>query len=197
MTTPSPRKPTAPIEKVFLDRWSPRAFTGEAIDEATLLSFFEAARWAPSSYNSQPWRFVYALAGTPDWNTLFDLLSDGNKVWARKAAAIVLILSTPTFKAPDGSSVEIGSHAFDTGAAWVSFALQATAAGWHAHGIGGFDRTAARGLMKLPDDHHVQMMAVVGRIGDPKSLPAALEAREQPNGRRPLAEIAFRGHLPR
>jgi nitroreductase len=197
MSTPTPRNPTVPIEKIFTERWSPRAFTGEKIDEATLLSFFEAARWAPSSYNSQPWRFVYAVAGTADWNTLFDLLSDSNKVWARKAGAIVLILSTPTFKAPDGSAVQIGSHAFDTGAAWVSFALQATAAGWHAHGIGGFDRESARRVLSLADDMHIQVMAVVGKIGDPATLPDPFKAREKPSNRRPLAETAFRGHLPR
>jgi nitroreductase len=198
MTASSARTPDHAIEPLFVDRWSPRSFTGEPIPEETLFSFFEAARWAPSSYNSQPWRFVWALAGTPEWEPLFGLISPHNQIWAKKASALVAILSKSSFRPPQGHTTEESpSHAFDTGAAWASFALQATAAGWYAHAIGGFDKPAARRVLGLPVDVHPQVMAAVGRLGDPAVLPEALRTREAPNGRHPVSEFAFRGRYPR
>jgi nitroreductase len=198
MTESSARTPDHAIEPVFVDRWSPRAFTGEPIPEETLLSFFEAARWAPSSYNSQPWRFVWALAGTPEWDPLFGLISTHNQTWVKTASALIAVLSKSSFRAPQSRrDEESPSHAFDTGAAWASLALQATAAGWRAHAIGGFDKPAARRVLGLPVDVHPQVMVAIGRIGDPATLPEALRAREAPNGRRPIGEFTFHGRYPR
>src|SRR5690606_30289818 len=116
-------------------RWSPRAFTGEAIDTATLLSFFEAARWAPSAFNSQPWRFLYARRDTPQWPRFVSLLSEFNRGWAQHASALVIVLSRTTITGSNGEERAAPSHGFDSGAAWAYLALQATLSGWHSHGM--------------------------------------------------------------
>jgi nitroreductase len=90
-----------PIDTLFLDRWSPRAMSGESIDERELLTLFEAAHWAPSSGNSQPWRFLYARRDTEQWQEFFDLLAEGNRTWCHKAAALVVFLSRTTHEQTD------------------------------------------------------------------------------------------------
>src|SRR3989338_8820933 len=95
MTTP--RVPNYPINPLLLNRWSPRAMSGESLTEDELMSLFEAARWAPSSYNNQPWRFIYAKRDTMHWERLFNLLGDFNKSWTLKAAVLVVVISKKTF----------------------------------------------------------------------------------------------------
>ncbi|WP_431256813.1 nitroreductase family protein [Roseateles chitinivorans] len=194
---PHAREADHPIDPLFLNRWSPRAFTGEPLDAATLLRFLEAARWAPSGYNVQPWRFVYALAGTPAWATLFETLSVTNQSWAHRASALVLVVSQQRWLPPGKSTLEANAtHAFDTGAAWSHLALQASLSGWHAHSIGGFDRQRARDSLSIPEDYAPQVIVALGRRGDKAVLPEALQAREQPNTRLPLSAIAADGHFP-
>ena len=96
----NPRVADYAIHPQFTDRWSPRAFTGESIPEETLLSFFEAARWAPSAYNSQPWRFLYARRDTPNWERFLGLLNEFNRGWAQHASALVIVISKTTFAVP-------------------------------------------------------------------------------------------------
>ena len=91
------RKPGYKINALFINRWSPRSMTGEELNDDELMAFFEAARWAPSSYNNQPWRFIYAKRNTESWNRLFDLLVEGNKIWAKNAAALVVLISRKNF----------------------------------------------------------------------------------------------------
>jgi nitroreductase len=190
------RNPEHPVAPLFVDRWSPRAFTGEPIPEATLLSFFEAARWAPSAYNAQPWRFLYARRDTGQWPLFLELLAEFNRAWARQASALVIVLSKTTFVPPGKTEpVEIGSHAFDAGAAWASLALQATLSGWHTHGIGGFDKAQARERLGIPEDYALQAAVAIGRQGDKSALPESLQAREQPSQRRPLAELVAEGRF--
>ncbi|NOJ28063.1 MAG: nitroreductase, partial [Nitrososphaera sp.] len=92
------RKPTFPINSIILSRWSPRSMTGEEIADDQLMSLFEAARWAPSSFNNQPWRFIYAKKNSEYWDRLFGLLVDSNKVWAKDASALVVIVSAKNFQ---------------------------------------------------------------------------------------------------
>src|ERR1044072_508296 len=92
------RKTRYKINSIFIERWSPRSMTGESITDETLLSLFEAARWAPSSFNNQPWRFLYAKKDTPNWNIFFNLLSEGNRTWAKDAAVLVVIISRKNFE---------------------------------------------------------------------------------------------------
>src|SRR5450830_1126189 len=139
MTQTNARVADHPAHPQFLSRWSPRAYANDEISEQELLTILEAARWAPSSYNSQPWRFVFARRGTPHWNSLLGLLNEFNRSWAQNASVLIIVLSKTTF-APPGSSEELPAptHSFDTGAAWGYLALQASLSGWHAHAMAGF-----------------------------------------------------------
>ncbi|RFU45058.1 nitroreductase family protein [Paraburkholderia sp. DHOC27] len=196
MTTSNPRTSEYPIDNQFLDRWSPRAFTGEAIPEATLLTFFEAARWAPSCFNSQPWRFIYARRDTEHWERFLGFLNSFNQGWGQHASAIVIVLSKTTFAAP-GTTEEkpAPTHSFDAGAAWGYLALQASLSGWHAHGLGGIEHDKIRKELALPDNYAIEAGVVIGKLGDKSSLPEALQAREVQSPRNPLSAIAIEGRL--
>lgn len=182
------------IDPLFLERWSPRAFTDEIISEAELKALFEAARWAPSSYNSQPWRFIYARRGTAHWQTLLGLLNEFNQSWAKNAAALVVIVSKETMAVP-GKTEEVPSHShsFDAGAAWANLALQAVRLGWQAHGMVGFDRERALSELKVPAGYRVEAAVAIGKPGDKAQLPEALQARETPSQRNPISATAFEG----
>jgi nitroreductase len=190
----TPRVADYPIHAQFTQRWSPRAFEPVDISEDTLLSFFEAARWAPSYYNSQPWRFLYARRGTPDWERFLDLLVPFNRDWAQHASAVVIILSKTTFAAPGAAEASPAPwHSFDAGAAWGYLALQATLSGWHAHGMAGFDKELTRKELKIPEDFAVETAVVIGKLGDKGKLHEKLQEREYPNERQPVRELAAAG----
>src|SRR5271165_2386390 len=135
------RKSDFPIEPLLLDRWSPRAMSGEEITHEELNGLFEAARWSPSSFNAQQWRALYARRGTDYWSVFLGLLVEGNKSWAQNAAALVVFISRKTFEYNDEPSV---THSYDTGAAWENFALQGFHQGLVVHGMEGFDYERAR-----------------------------------------------------
>ncbi len=192
----NPRVATHPIDPQFIERWSPRAFNNENIPEATLLGFIEAARWAPSAYNSQPWRFLYARRDSADWPRYLNLLIEFNRNWAQHASALLVIVSKTTFVPPGRSEEQPApAHAFDTGAAWGFFALQAHLAGWHTHAMTGFDKEMARRELKIPEGYEVQAMVAVGKRGDAANLPEALQARETPSPRLALEAIAAEGEF--
>jgi nitroreductase len=177
------------ILPLFTARWSGRAFSGAAVAEPELLRVLEAARWAPSGSNTQPWRFVYAQAGTPEFARFLELLMPANRLWSERAGALVAIVSATTL--PDGRPHP--SHAFDAGAAWMSLSLQAAAMGLVAHAMGGFDRAAAPAALGLPEGYVPHVVVALGHPGDPAALPESLRDRERPNTRSPLSDIAFRG----
>jgi nitroreductase len=183
-----------PVEKLLLERWSPRSFTGEAIPQDVLMTLFEAARWAPSSYNSQPWRFIYGLHGTPAFERIFGLLVPGNQGWAKNASALVVIVSKTTM-APRGTEMLSHSHSFDTGAAWQNLSLQATAMGWHTHGMVGFDIPRAATELGVPAGYRVEAALAIGKQADKSALPEALQAMEKPNARNPITSFAFEGRF--
>ena len=184
------RKARYPIDKLFLDRWSPRAMSGESIAEEELLLLFEAARWAPSSYNNQPWRMLYARRDTEHWSLFFDLLVEFNKTWAKNAAALIVFISKTTF---DHNGEPAVTHSFDTGAAWENLALQASLKNLVVHGMQGFDYEKAKTALKIPDDFRVEAMVVIGKPGKKEDLPQGLQERETPNDRRSLSEVAIEG----
>ncbi|WP_227309647.1 nitroreductase family protein [Acidisoma cellulosilyticum] len=182
------------INPVFLDRWSPRAFTGEEISETDLLLLLDAARWAPSSYNSQPWRFLYARKGTAHWDKLFGLLNPFNQSWVQHASALVIVVSNSTMLPPGAEKrVPSHSHSFDAGAAWGYLALQASMSGWAAHGMVGFDFARAFTELNVPEGYRVEAAVAIGRKGDKSILPPQLAEREAPSPRLALSEIAMEG----
>jgi nitroreductase len=186
------RKADYPIDKLFLDRWSPRAMSGEEIPIEDLMSLFEAARWAPSSYNNQPWRILYARRGTEHWPLFFDLLVEGNQAWAKDAAALLLFVSKTTFDHNGQPSI---THSFDTGAAWENLALQGALKGLVVHAMQGFDYERARTALKIPVGFHVEAMAAVGKPGAKEALPEKMQQREAPSDRRKLAETICEGRF--
>lgn len=194
MSEHPPRTADHEIAPLFLERWSPRAYTGDAVPLEALMQMFEAVRWAPSSYNSQPWRLLYALRDTPHWTRFLDLLIPFNRSWAENAGALVLFVSKSTLL-PPGKTEEIPSvsHSFDCGSGWAHFALQAQMLGYHAHGMVGFDMDAAFAALGVPVGHRVEMMAAVGRKADPSVLSEQARAREFPNGREKVETFAFEG----
>jgi nitroreductase len=184
------RSPDHPIEPLIWKRWSPRAMSGESLSDAELLTLFEAARWAPSTYNEQEWRFLYARRETEHWNAFFDLLMAANQEWCKNAAVLVVVLGHKVF-ARNGKPNPV--YLFDCGSAWENLALQATAMNLVAHGMAGFDFERAHRTLKVPDDYAVAAMFALGRPGDPESLSPELREREKPSGRRPAKESICEG----
>jgi nitroreductase len=184
------RKADYPIDSLFLDRWSPRAMSGEPLAESELMTLFEAARWAPSASNFQPWRIFYAMRDTAEWPVFFGLLKESNQVWCRNAAAL-LVFASVSINPKTGTPLK--THSYDTGSAWVSVALQGWLKGLVVHGMAGFDYEAARQRLNIPGDWTVEAMAAIGRPGQVEDLPENLRAREVPSTRHPLAALVCRG----
>jgi nitroreductase len=184
------RKPDHPVEPLFVARWSPRAMSGEPLSDGELLTLFEAARWAPSTYNEQEWRFLYSRRDTPQWQTFFDLLVEGNQAWCDRASLLVVILAHKVF-AKNGKPNPV--HLFDSGCAFENLALQGTAMGLVVHGMQGFDFDKARTALNVPDDFDVCAMIAIGRPGDPKDLAQHLQEREKPSDRKPVEQIICEG----
>ena len=193
----SPRQPDHPVDPLFVERWSPRAFDGSEVPDADLSTMFEAARWAPSAFNSQPWRFLYAKRSDANWELFLSLLIPWNQSWAHSASVLIYFLSDSLpMTGKDGAPQGSHSHSFDVGAAWVSLALQATRMGYFAHGMSGIEFQRAQAELGVPDRWRIEAAAVVGRIGDPAILPERMRAREAPSERRPVADFAFPGRFP-
>lgn len=186
------RPATDRVDARFLARWSPRAFADEPVPEADLQALFEAARWAPSSFNEQPWRFVYAT-GQEDRERFLEAILPGNRSWARDAPVLLFVAAKTTF---DRDS-ETNRHAwFDTGAAWMSLALQARQLGLHTHAIGGIDPEEAASILELPDDQEVICAVALGYRTSPDTLPEELAEQEvEPSDRKALEEIVREGRF--
>jgi nitroreductase len=164
--------------------------SGEPIPEHDLMTLIEAARWAPSSFNNQPWRILYATRAGEHWDRFFNLLVEGNQVWAKNAAVLLLFVSKKTF---DRNGKPSPTHSFDTGAAWENLSLQGTLKGLVVHGMQGFDYERARTELAVPEEFHVEAMAAVGKPGAVEDLPEKLQKSESPNDRKPLSDIAREG----
>lgn len=181
-----------PIHDLLARRWSPRAFDERLVEPQLLQSLLEAARWAPSSNNEQPWRFIVASKQhETDWNRLFECLAEGNRRWAFRAPVLVLSVASLQFE-DDGKP---NRHAFhDTGLATENLVLQATAQGLVAHQMAGFDVEKARADLRIPAGYEPVAMIAVGYPGDPAILQERLRERElRPRIRRPIGEWAFLG----
>lgn len=186
------RKPASvgpQVHELIRERWSPRAFDDRAVEPEALRSLLEAAQWAPSSYNQQPWTFIVATRERPEEHRrLLDCLVPFNQAWARQAPVLMLSVAKLDFDAG-----EPNRHAFhDVGQAAAQLVLQAMSLGLKAHQMAGFDAAKARRTYGIPEAHDPVAAIAVGYPGDPASLPEDLRAQEiGPRRRRPLSEIAF------
>ena len=179
-----------PIQPFFLSRVSSRAFSEERLTEEELMTIFEAARWAPSSYNSQPWRFIYVRRGEKDWHLLFDTLVEFNKSWCKNADTLILVLSRKQFT---HNEKPCRTAQFDAGSAWMSLALEAHFQKVVAHGMEGFDYEAARKNFEVSDKYNIEAMIALGKPGSPETLSEELQEKEIPTLRKPLNEILSKG----
>lgn len=197
MTAANHRETPHNVDPIFLNRWSPRAYSGEPMNAEHLMTILDAAHWAPSASNHQPWRFVYGIKGTPSFDRLLSLLVPGNQRWAKDAGALLFILSkTHTGEPGDAERRTIGTHSFDAGSAWMSLALQAQMLGYHAHGMAGIDFGKVPEALNLPEDVKIEAAIAVGKMGKLEDLPEDLQPREKPSGRKPLESVAFDGQFP-
>lgn len=179
-----------PVESIFLRRWSPRAMTGEAVSNAELMTLLEAARWAPSTYNEQEWRYLYAHRDSDHWDDFYSLLVDANQAWCDNAG-ILLLIASGTKMSRDDSPNPV--HSFDAGASFENLALQGAAMRLVVHAMAGFDHEQARKKLRIPDDFEPEVMVAIGRPGKPDDLPAKLRDMEKPSSRKPLEEISCAG----
>ena len=190
MSRPSanPRTPETEVDSMFIDRWSPRAFLPDPIPEHQIKTLFEAARWAPSCFNEQPWLFLYATE--PEKRKKFvSLLVDKNQRWAERAPLLMFVIARRGFA---NGGAENRHAKFDAGAAWMSLALQARKLGLYAHAMAGFQLEKSYEVLGLPEEDYEVIAAIaVGRLGDSASLPDDLLKMEVPKNRKPLAEVAF------
>ena len=183
-----PTQGTDELDQVFLDRRSTRAFSSEPLDQSVIDTLFEAARWAPSAVNSQPWEFIYATDG-PERQLFDELVKPGNRRWASSAPLLAFLVT----KKHNGEGRVFRTNQFDAGAAWMALALQATRLGLYTHAMGGIEIDQVHEKLGLsPDNYDVMIGIVIGRLGDAADLPEDLQEREIPNGRKPLSEVASR-----
>lgn len=189
------RQPDHPVAPEFPARWSPRSFSDRALTEAEVMSLLEAARWAPSASNHQPWRLVWARRGEAAFDAFHACLTGNNLIWTGKAAALFVVASRDTVTNREGAEVANRTAGFDTGAAWMSLALQAQSMGLVAHAMGGFDRDRLAAAVALPTGHTLHCVVAVGEKGPAEALPEDLQSREKPSGRKPLAETSRHGRF--
>ncbi|MEY3407318.1 MAG: hypothetical protein RL038_379 [Actinomycetota bacterium] len=184
-----PASTSTPIHPVLAERWSPRGFDAAAeISNSDLLALLEAARWAPSSTNSQPWRFAVARRGDELFNQIVEALAGFNKEWAPAASALVVAIA----ETADSAGTPRKSADFDLGLAVSALTTQATASGWHTHQMGGFNSGSVRELFELEPQFKPVVVIAVGKQSDAADLSEALVNREQaPRTRLGLDEIVL------
>jgi nitroreductase len=177
------------VAELILRRWSPRAFADKDVSGEDVKKLFEAAQWAASSYNEQPWRFLVGHRGDETYKKIFDSLVEFNQGWAKSAPVLILSAGKKTF-AHNNSPNHHVLH--DTGAATAYLHLQAVALGMYAHSMGGFSHDKAREAFAIPSDFEIGAVTAVGYFGDPDTLPDQLRQQEvAPRQRKPLSEIVF------
>jgi nitroreductase len=183
----------ARVHETIRSRWSPRAFSSREVSTDDLKVILEAARWAASSYNEQPWRFFVARKSDPAaYERFLDILAPANRAWAGSAPVLMITAAKRTFS-HSGSPNYYGLH--DAGQALAQLMLQATALGLHAHAMAGFDREKARKEIGIPDDYDIGAAVALGYLGNPDQLPEQTRKAElAKRQRKPLEEIAFATH---
>ncbi|MBR9699189.1 nitroreductase family protein [Candidatus Woesearchaeota archaeon] len=184
------RKAGYDIHPLFLNRWSPRAMSGEKLEKDELMALFEAARWAPSAFNNQLWKYIYAERDSEHWDTFLNLLVEFNQSWCKDAAALVVVISR---KDAEYNDKPAPTHEFDAGASWENLALEGAKRDLVIHGMAGFDYEKAKKQLEVPDNYKVLAMIAIGKRGKTEDLPKEVQEKEIPSDRRPLKEIAIEG----
>ena len=180
------------LDNMFIERWSPRAFLPDPIEQDDINTLFDAARWSPSCFNEQPWRFVYAQQPN-DLENFRTALMESNQVWANQAPLLVFAFSKKTFTHNDKPNRWAD---FDTGAAWMALSLQANKLGLYTHGMGGFDPDKAYTVTGMnPDEYNVICAIAIGKRGDSSTLPEGLSEGEIPSERNAISQMAFEGSV--
>lgn len=193
----TPRVPQFPVLPNLLERWSPRAFDKEYVLEIEQLNvLFEAARWAPSSFNLQPWFFIYSLRGEPGWNRILQSLIPFNQQWASAASALICVCSRKDAPTKSGERAPSYSHSFDAGASWALLALQAQEIGLHTHAMTGFDPNSLGIAIDVPANMRVEAVVAVGKHGRTEELPVELRSREVPSDRKLISEFVMKDAFP-
>ncbi|WP_332303787.1 nitroreductase family protein [Rhizobium sp. GR12] len=195
MTNSNSRQSEYPVDPLFLDRWSPRAFDGRAMPHEHLLTILDAAHWAPSASNQQPWRFVYAHKDSENWPLFVELLVEANQRWAKNASVLLFVISRSYNISREGEKKPSATHSFDAGAAWFSLAMQAHLLGYHAHGMAGILKDQIVEKLDVPDGYKVEAAVAIGTMTDKGVLPDDLAEREVPSKRLPLSDVAFEGRF--
>jgi len=186
------KKPSThyPIHELLTRRWSPRAFSDQPVEKEKLQRIFEAARWAPSSSNIQPWHFLVGFKGDEVYMKLFDTLVEFNQLWAKTAPLLFLAISRR--ENPRGGENTI--RKYDLGQAVAHLTFQATAEGLYVHQMGGFDTAKASEMLEIPAEYEVHVAIAIGYQGDPEVLHPNLKKQEYTErSRRPLEETVFSG----
>jgi nitroreductase len=184
------RDPAEGISELFYRRWSPRSFRKIEIPVQIQEIIFDAARWAPSCFNEQPW-FIVTSSGEEDFPVFLDLLVEKNRLWAVNAALLGFVFARRTFSR-NGKPNRWAR--FDTGSAWMSIALQSSVLGLYAHGMAGIRSDEVYGAMGVPEDEYEVMCGfAIGAIDSPEHLLEEFRSMEIPSARRPLTEIWRRG----
>lgn len=195
MNTVNSRHASHSINEIFLERWSPRAFDGSILPDEDFMRIMEAARWAPSASNSQPWRFLYAKRESSNFTKYVDLLMDGNQRWAKNASVLMFVVSKTFEYSSKCEKRPQVSHSFDTGAAWMALALQAKLLGYYSHGMGGIYKDRIISELSIPDGYHVEAAIALGTLADKSTLPEDLAAREILSDRKLIEEFLFEGQF--
>jgi nitroreductase len=182
-----------PVHQLITDRWSPRAFADKSVSPDVLRSLFEAARWAPSSSNEQPWAYLVATRDDHEnFSKMLSVLVEFNAGWAKGAAVLALAVAKLNFAKNDAPNRN--AH-YDTGAASALLSVEATARGLAVHQMAGFDPAKAREVFDIPAGWEAIAAIAIGHPGDPNSLPQPLKDRElAPRTRKPLSEFVMSGH---
>ncbi len=189
-----PARVSTPIHDLLARRWSPRAFDPtKAVSRSQILALLEAARWSPSCFGEEPWRFIVwdKTQDAASWQKAFACLSQGNQAWAKNTPVLILAASEPKFS---HSGNDNRWYQYDTGAAGLSLCLQAVALGLEAHQMGGFDVEQLRAAFEIPQAIALMSMIAVGYEAEPETLEGELRTREtSPRNRRPLSTHFFLG----
>lgn len=189
MTVQTKRKAAYAIDEAYINRWSPRAFSTKEVEEEKLNAIFEAARWAPSAANWQPWNYIVARK-EEDRATFLSFINENNVEWCKRAPVLVLAISKKT-RNEEGDPNPW--HAFDAGTAWGYLSLEAYRQGLITHGMGGFDKDKARELLEIPAEYDINAVVAVGYHDPTTLLSERNQQREVPSDRKPIESFVFEG----